>query len=54
MYKMQKRIELLFYPLFYTCVQPCSYYRGKHMLTVFENKLLRKVLGPKNGEVTEE
>jgi len=39
---------------FVRCGTPCFTLREEHRLRVFENRALRKIFGPKRGEVTED
>jgi hypothetical protein len=36
------------------CGTPCFTFREEHRLRVFENRVLKKIFGPKRDEVTEE
>ena len=38
--------------LLYGCKTWCCRFRNEHRLRVFENRVLRKIFGPKNHEVT--
>jgi hypothetical protein len=51
--KTIKTLKTIIFLLFFVGVISGSHVKGKYRLRVFENRVLRKIFGPKRDEVTE-